>query len=545
MKNRWFRNRTGDEKGAVLVVVSFAMVVMIGATALAVDVGRVTVNNRTLQASADVIAMDAGRALSGGTAASLSGSTGAIVTAVQASATRNNVPFAKLTVDLGTISGTTFTSIAKPVINGAIQTVTATAVPNAVRVTAAGTVNFAFQRGAKDTNRSATATFQAVAGFSLGSSLASIPAGGDGMLSALFGDSFGLNAVSYNGLVNANVSLEQLGLNIPVTALSPTQLLSTSVGVRDFMLAAIAVFNAQGNSAAVSVLNSMILNAPLKGTVQLGEFIDLASGAETAAATASLNILQLLTASAFVLEKQGGHALTIPTVGLSLPAGIASVTASATVIEPPQIYFGPVGGPSIKTAQVRLSINPVINLPVGLPPLVSVSVGGSLPISLNVAGATGTLSGINCATPSITVSTTTEPVNLETDLSLSVKAKVLFIVLDVATITLQGGAKTTSAAYSTTFNSPSEFGPTNFKSVGSSTLGLDGLLNFSNADISILNGIISLGQIATAIIPAINALLGGLDDVLVAPLTKVLGLQLGGADIAALAVNCNGLRLAG
>ena len=160
---------------------------------------------------------------------------------------------------------------------------------------------------------------QSYAGFSLGSWLASVPAGGSGVLNALFGDAFHLNAVSYNGLVNANVTLQQLGLNIPVTALSPTELLNTSVGIRDFMLASIAVLSAQGNTAAVGVLNSMILNAPLTGTVQLGEFIDVVSGAETAAATASLNVLQLLTASAFVLEKSSGHALSIPTTGITLP----------------------------------------------------------------------------------------------------------------------------------------------------------------------------------------------------------------------------------
>ena len=544
MINRWFRNRAGEEKGAVLVMVSVAMVAMIGATALAVDVGRVTTNNRTLQASADVIALDAGRAISGGTAASLSGASGAVVTAVQASATRNNVPFAKLTVDLGTLSGSTFTLMATPVLNGAIQTVVSTSVPSAVRVTASGTVNFAFQKGAKTTNRAAVAVRQATGGFSLGSWLASVPAGGDGMLNALFGDAFHLNAVSYTGLVSANVTLEQIGLHMPVTVLSPTQLLSTSVGIRDFMLASIAALNAQGNSAAVAVLNSMILNASLTGTVQLGEFIDIASGAETAAATASVNLLQLLTASAFVLEKNGGHALSIPTTSITLPAGIASVTASAYVIEPAKIYFGTAPGPTIETAQVRLSITPVISLPIGIPGLLSVNVYGSLPIDLTVAGATGSLASINCATPSITVASTTQAVNLNTSIGLTVSAKVLFINLDVATLTLAGGAKTTPTSQNTTFNSPAEFGPSNFKSVGSNGLGLDNLLNFSSANISILNGIINLGQITSLVVPAINALLGNLDNVLVEPLTKVLGVKLGGADIAALAVNCSGLRLA-
>jgi uncharacterized membrane protein len=545
MKNRWFRNRAGEQRGAVLVVTSVAMVAMIGATALAVDVGRVTVNNRSLQAQADVIAMDAGRKLSGATAAALSGATGAVVTAVQASAARNNVPFSKLTVLLGTLSGSTFTTIATPVLNGVIQTVNSASVPTAVRVTTSGSVNFAFQPGAKTTNRSATATFSATAGFSIGSWLASIPAGGNGILSALLGDAFHLNAVSYTGLVNANVTLQAIGANIPVTALSPTQLLSTSVGIRDFMLASIATLNAQGNAAAVAVLNSMIASAPLTGTVQLGEIIDIMGGAETAAATASLNLLQLLTASAFVLERDSGHALSIPTVGLSLPAGLASVTASVTVTEPPKIYFGPSGGPSIETAQVRLSLTPVINLPVGIPGLLSVGVYGTLPIDLSVAGATGTLSNINCATPSITVASTTQGVNLNSAITLRVRATLLFIPIDVATLTLNAGVKTTPANYTTTFNSPSEFGPSNAKSVGSSTLGLDGLLNFSGANISILNGIINLGQIANLLVPAINTLLGGLDDILVAPLTQVLGVKLAGADIAALGINCSGLKLAG
>ena len=77
------------------------MTVLIGATALAVDIGQVTNNNRTLQARADVIALDAARTLGGQTAAVLSGPAGATVLAVQASATRNGVPFTSLTVDLG------------------------------------------------------------------------------------------------------------------------------------------------------------------------------------------------------------------------------------------------------------------------------------------------------------------------------------------------------------------------------------------------------------------------------------------------------------
>lgn len=543
---RWWRHRAGEQRGAVLAVVSIAVVAMIGAAALAVDVGQVTNNNRTLQAKADVIALDAGRALAGGTAASLSGATGAVVIAAQNSAARNDAPFSALTIELGSLSGSTFTVIATPVVNGAIQTVTSMSVPTAVRVAASGTVEFAFQKGSKTTTRSATAVRQSSGGFSIGSWLAGIPAGGDGILNALFGDAFHLNAVGYAGLVNANVTLQQLGAGIPVTALSPTQLLSTSIGIGDFMLASIAVLSAQGNAAAVSALNSMILNAPLTGTVQLGEVIGVASGGETAAATASLNLLQVLTASAFVVEKQSGRALTIPTTSVTLPNDIASVTVSATVIEPPKIYFGPINGPAVRTAQMRLSVKPVLDIAVSTLGL-GVTVRGELPIDITAAGATASLSAINCAAPSMTVASTTQAVNLNTGVSMDIGIDALLASGNLAKLNIAAGAKTAPDTASTTFNHPGEFGPAQAKSVGSNTLGLRGLLNINNANVSLLPGAtgVDVGAVAGLAVPAINSALSTLDTNLIVPLTRVLGAKLAGADIAALAINCNGLRLAG
>jgi uncharacterized membrane protein len=568
----WFR-RQDSERGAVLVLLSIAMVAMIGATALAVDVGQVTNNNRSLQAVADEIAMDAGRAISGGTAASLSGSAGAVVVAAQNSATRNSVAFSKVTVDLVKQSDGTYVT---PVLNGVVQPVTAaftSLVPTAVRVNASGSVNFAFQRGSKTTSRGATAVRESTAGFSIGSWLASIPAGGDGILNSLFGDAFHLNAVSYTGLLNTTLTLKAIGLNMPasVGVLSPTQLLSTSLSINNFMLASVAALNAQGSTTAATLLNSMILSASTTGTVKLSDFVTVASGGETAAATASLDVLQLLTASAFVMEKNSGHVLSIPTTTVSIP-GIASVTASATVIEPAKIVFGPVGT-SVSTAQVRLSVNPVININtassttpctlslsnllglvgcllylLGMP--LGVSLTGSLPIDITAAGATGTLSAINCATPSITVSSTTQAVNLNAAANLNLDVTLAGSpLLNAARVNIAAGVKTAAANYSSTFNSPSEFGPSHYKSVGSGALGLNGLLNVTSANVSVLNGTLNTAAVSSLIstlaVPVLNTLLGSLDTALVVPLTKLLGVKLGGADIAALGYTCNGLRLAG
>ena len=554
----FFRRRARDERGTVLVVVSIAMVVMIGSTALAVDIGQLTSTNRTLQAVADAVALDSARSLNGQTVGSLSAPGGAFMNALAASATRNKFSASDLTVEFGTLSP-----------NWVAKTVSSD-VPTAVRVTAHGETEFSFRPGSSNTTRRATATMENQAGFSIGSYLASIPAGGDGILNALFGDAFGLNAVSYTGLVNANVTLEELGLNMPVTALSPTELLNTSVGIRDFMLASASALNAKGNTAAANVLNAMILNANLTGTVKLGDFINVASGGEAAAASAALDVLQLVTASAFVIEKNSGHALSIPTSTVSIP-GIASITASATVIEPAKWYYGPVGG-SRSTAQVRLSVNPVINISTtnsttpcnltlsnllglvgcllyltGMP--LGVTLNGAFPIDVTAAGATGTLAAINCGgTPGITVNTATQAVSLNTAASLNLNVTLAGRnLLNAARINLAAGAKTSPGSYTSSFLSPTEFGPSHAKSVGSAALGFKGLLNVTNADVAILNSSllsgVTSGLIQSLAVPVLNTLLTSLDNALIVPLTKVLGVKLGGADVAALGMTCNGLRL--
>lgn len=555
----FFRRRPQDERGSVLVVVSIAMVVMIGSTALAIDIGQMTNKNRTLQAVADAVALDAARNLGGQNVGSLSAAGGAFMTALEQSAARNNFSASNLTVEFGTLNP-----------NWAPMT-NSSDIPTAVKVTANGSTKFAFRPGTANTTRSATAIMENQAGFSIGSYLASIPSGGDGILNALFGDAFGLNAVSYTGLVNANLSLEEIGLNMPVTVLSPTELLSTSVGIRDFMLASATALNAKGNTAAANVLNAMILNANLTGTVKLGDFVSVVSGGETAAAEAALDVLQLITASAFVIEKNSGHALSIPTTSVSIP-GIASITASATVIEPAKWIFGPVGS-SVSTAQVRLSVNPVINISTsnsttpcnltlsnllgllgcilyltGMP--IGVTLNGAFPLDVTAAGATGTLAAINCGgTPGITVNTVTEAVTLNTAASLNLNVTLAGSnLLNAARINLAAGAKTSPGNYSSSFLSPTEFGPSNAKSVGSAALGFNGLLNVTNANVSILNSSllsgVTSGLIQGLAVPVLNSLLTSLDNALIVPLTKVLGVKLGGADVAALGMACNGLRLA-
>jgi hypothetical protein len=180
---------------------------------------------------------------------------------------------------------------------------------------------------------------------------------------------------------------------------------------------------------------------------------------------------------------------------------------------------------------------------------VGVTINGSLPLDITAAGATATLAAINCATPSITVNSTTQAVNVNSAVNLNLNLTVGGnAFLNAARVNIAAGAKTTPVTASTTFNSPTEFWPTLTKSVGSSALGLNGLLNITSANVSVLNGVLNTtavsGLISGLVVPVLNGLLSSLDSALIVPLTKTLGVKLGGADIAALGINCNGLRLA-
>ena len=557
----WYRRRAADERGAVLVVVALAMTAMIGATALAVDIGQLTNNNRTLQARADVIALDAARTLGGQTSAVLSGATGATVLAVQASAARNSVPFTSLTVDLGNWSGPTFTTVATPVIDGVIQTVTDTSVPKALRITAKGTVDFAFRQGVQTTNRKAVAIQEASAGFSLGSFLVgTVTDEQNTVLNQIFGDSFSAHVISYDGLANANVSLEALGINMPVTALSPTELLNTEVRAKDLMLASAAALNDGSHTAAVGILNAMAASVSADTMVNLGDTMKVETGGEQAAAAASVNVLHMLTAAALAVD--GTHAITIPQAQLSIP-NVGDVGFELNVISPPVTYFGPVNGPAVTTGQVSLTITPRISynstqnitcslqsvvglLTCLLNPVLRLSIDVTAPITLTAANASATLSGINCATNTITVSPVLGALNLDTNLNVDVDAVLAGIPLNnVIMIHAAAGAKTVSTPSPVSFVNPTEFGIP--KSVGSSPIGLAGLTTLSNpANISILN--IGLGSLLTPVLGAllgvVNTALGAVDSV-VMPLLHRLGLTIGGADITAIpgSLTCNGLRL--
>ncbi len=550
----WFARRASDERGAVLVVVSIASVVMLGATALAVDVGQLTTNNRDLQATADVIALDAVRVLGSGL--------NAVQAAAEDSAERNDFPADQVTVELGTkTSGSGF--VVNPVS------------PNAVRIIAHGEVDFSFAPGSGTSSRSAVAVQSKKAGFSVGSFLAAIPAGGNTVLAQIFGEEFGLSLVNYDGLANANVTLEAIGLNMPV-AMTPTQLVGASINMRDFLLASVDAVN-PNNTAAINLLNAMAANVPAGQLIDLGRTIDIETGAESAAADASLNLLQILTANA--LAADGTHTINIPSAALNLP-GIGSVQIALTVTQPAKTVFGEIGTYA-ETAQVSATVTPTINLSTGpgsinicsignvlqgllqslfsinilqlagcilgilnIQRVVSLDLTASLPITVQAVGARGTLTGIDCGDPKrMQLTPTFQPVTLTGSANVGLTGSLLGTSLgNIAQLTGTLNTQVTGSAPAAWYDE-TQFGQKH--SVGSQSLGLGSTHPMTFSSVTVLNTNLAnpLNTVTGTLGSLLNAALATVGTSLLEPLSHLLGLNLFGADLTPLKVKCNGVQL--
>ena len=549
----WYRRvsigRGDRERGAVLVVVSIAMVAMIGATALAVDVGQLTNTNRTLQASADVIALDAARAVNGQTAAALSGASGPVVVAAQASATRNNLSFSSLTVELGTASGSSFISIATPVLDGAIQTVASIAVPTAVRVTSKATTDFAFAPGTQTTNRKAVATQAGVAGISVGSFLARVDTS-TGLLNSVLGRFLGgnLTLVGYTGIAAGSVNLGQLKAQLGVGTVD--ELLTTNITLKNFLNVMANALNAKGDPTSLSARAGVVAlaaAADTSKTLKLGDMIKVATGTGTEAADADLNVLQLATMAAQVANGSNTLSVALSPSSLLGLGGLLNATGNSVtlkVIEPPQIAIGPAAQDgsgnwvtTARTAQVRLSIN--------LRPLGTL-LGNliDLPIYVEAASADASLRGIACANPvddsTVSVHTDAQAVRARigrvTDINAATPVVNDAVLLNLLLIKLTARADVSLAgsASDLSFNGPFDW--ENTQTVGSTSLGLGDLLS-GDLDLSLL------GLSLSSVLALLNPVLAAVDDGLLDPLLSALGVSLGGGDVTNFSLDCSPLKL--
>lgn len=201
----------------------------------------------------------------------------------------------------------------------------------------------------------------------------------------LLGGSLNLSVAGWQGLVDTNINLlsylNQLALNVGVTAGAYDQLLTQNVKISQLLDAAITVLSAGGSTASVAVSGLTSIKAIVGNLdVTLGSLLQLQTGAVSAGLNTTLNVFQLAEAFVQLANTKNGVVATIP---VSIP-GLLNGGVQLKVIQPPQLSA--IGDPTyakdgtsatriyVKTAQLSLGLT--LGLPVLDNPLVDGALNG-------------------------------------------------------------------------------------------------------------------------------------------------------------------------
>jgi uncharacterized membrane protein len=519
----------------VLILTAILLPVLLIMTSTAIDLGIQRASRRTMQARADVIALDLSRLLDGRTASDIR-SAPATETAVSQSAERNSIARSKITVDWGTL-GTD-----NSFLSGTGVTATA------VKVTAAETTPRFFATGHGSTSRSAVATASGSAAALLGTKLATVSSQQsallNGLLSKTVGGPVNLSAATYQGLLGSGVTIGDLATQLGFA--SPSELAGATVNAKQFYLASAAVLQNHGYTAAANVFNLVAAQTSSSLTLPVGKLMTIgAGGSNDAAVNAGFDALNLLQGSAYAIN--GDSAISIPNMSLNV-AGLANTDVTLNVIQRPQLICCTVGS-TATTSQASVTVTPAVSTTAVLGGLLGLAtITGTIPLTESVAGAVGTMSAITCGSPkSISVGVAPQPVSVTTGLDLTIKV----LGLNVAKVTTSVTAQPNGTSNGGTFAYNSQFlppvGTGTMLDAPSTSLGLSGLLSIGTTQVTVLG--LPIGLTLSALTSAINTALGpilsALDTAVTGPVAHALGLELAGADIGALNMTCNNPLLVG
>jgi uncharacterized membrane protein len=361
---------------------------------LAVDSGRLWLRTRQLQSVADMAALAAAGSLrcTAAPGANLASVQAGAVAAAQAAAVANGFKG-----DLSTAPNEVSFAAVQPDVNGrntllplipfppaALPAVTVVAAQEEPASLFAGGL---WGQTVVLTQAATAAPAPPRATYSIGSSLLRVSTTAkdatllNGIIGDMLGSTLNLNAVSYQGLANADVSLADL-VRASATAGSVEQLLNADLTVAEVVnLAAEAVGHDQTLTAT---LNGLRLAAVNNTVIQLGSILDVSLPGSSSAGEARVNLFDLLLAS--IMLANGQSAIAIPNLAINLPGLTAN--AQVSIIQPPQIGSGEPGidvfrGGACGTAQTaQVSARAVVN---GNVPLGLVSAALDLVLTANVA----------------------------------------------------------------------------------------------------------------------------------------------------------------
>jgi uncharacterized membrane protein len=544
-------SRRRDESGVIAIVVSLiTCFTLIPIAAFAVDIGVQRVARRDMQAVADVVALDLARHLGGQTYSQLQPG---LQDRADKSAARNDAHAGGAPIvraELGTVDASHYDP-AHPDAYFTPITSDADGLPTAVRVTASTTVDFSIQGGRGGAGRTAIARAEDNACFRLGSFAARVSTSGS-LLNGLLNDSLNLTVVGYQGLATSSITLGDLAAELG--AGTPDELMAlNNLSLGTLFSASAHVLQTDGGDAAnVTLLNSMAASSFSGVTnthIAFSDLIDLASGADAAMST-SINLYDLVATTAFVAN--GSNFLAVPNVTVGIP-GLAPgmVTANLKVIQAPEMTCGRRGETSMPTSQVTLNLTvnlPATGIPLGL--LGVLNTASTFTATVNLAQATGTLTGITCGPGATDGGIDVRVDSLLSKVTTSLHVDIKSLGLTVATVDTGSGG-TALASTSTvsihvppdTYDTPKSTGPAAaFTSVN----------NITSTDVHLLGlsaGVVGnvVTGVNTGIIQAyVNPLTVNLNNYLITPLSQALGLRLAGADVFAVDhPTCGDVSLAG
>lgn len=360
------------QRGAIglAAVLTLAMALVFGL--VAVDGGRLYMEQRKLQRVVDMAALEAA-----GQSATCNGIGPQAATLANVSASRNGFSVG---------NGRTLVTTCGSVTTGAASRRSFSANPaiaEAIKVDATNNVATSIASGIRSlvAGQAIPATTQlhahAVAAaplppramLRLRSTLATVDSSKSALLNALvdpLGGRVSLNAVGWQGIANTDVKLldflDQLAIDVNVGAGRYDELLSKNLHATDLIRATATVLSRSGAAAdVVTNLGRVVVGADNSTLIKLGDILDLQNGTSTAGLDATLKAIDLVQAAVMLAAKNSAAVVQIP---LSL-LGLVNGTIRVKVIEPEQLSA--IGNPAtdvieVHTAQVRVLAS--LDLPV-------------------------------------------------------------------------------------------------------------------------------------------------------------------------------------
>lgn len=565
-----------DERGAAAVFMVCVLGVIIAITSFVVDLGMERVTGSDLQSLADGVALDLAREIqSGRSQADLEGE-GTLSnpgSALRHSVDRNPDVFGddlNVVVDWGSYDGGVWNTATNP--------------PTAVKVTATANTDYAFASGKGDVTRTAYAVSSNSACYRLGSFLAAVNTADSTVLAPL-NYLFGVNLtlVSYQALASEKVTIAELAASSVIG--SPDKLLTGTVTYDQVVQATIDALSRQPGShtAAITALQTIKAAAGPVGAVQVGKVLHVAP-TDSAALGIGLAVLDVIGS---VRLSNGEHFIEVDNLQAGVPAVGYQFTGGIKLISAAQLACGKPNSPDSAADNAQLAGTlgiTFVNMPsLNVPNLATLQTAkGTGTLSVSLADGHGQLvspPAVHCGTGtasdphSYSVAVQTQPASYslrsELDITGDVKVDVLQslglgglltgllgillptkVTLDahvrldiataqaggtsIATLSLPPNDVTPVETGSTVYLDPSNVVPTvtDVKINGKSTA-LSSVLSLTNLIVNELT--MSSNQfVQKTLVP----LVGNINNTLIGPVARMVGLRFGGADVYAAGAVC-------